>query len=92
MHRSDIRRDPERYALIKSLVDSHASLTEIRKSTGCDYRTVKRNFPEYEPWPVGGGGEAAVVREVNRKLRELDRTGRVQQNRDSGMRPRRDVL
>ena len=83
MHRSDIRRDPERYALIRSLVESRASLTEIRKTTGCDYRTVKRHFPEYEPWPVGGGGEAAEIKKANAMLRRIDDNGRLRSRRNN---------
>lgn len=89
---NNIRKDPERWQALQELVAAGVSLNEIRRTLGVDYRTVRRHFEGYKPFEVGGGGEASVIREVNRKLRELDRTGRVQQNRDSGMRPRRDVL
>lgn len=85
-------KDPERWKAFVELTNAGVSLNELRRTLGVDYRTVRRYLPDYRPFEVGGGGEASVVREVNRKLRELDRTGRVQQNRDSGMRPRKDVL
>lgn len=84
--------EKRRLELLDSLVADDTPITEISRTLRMDHRTIQARHPGYRSGKSGGGGEASVIREVNRKLRELDRTGRVQQNRDSGMRPRRDVL
>lgn len=40
-----------------------------------DSRTVKRWFPDRAKWPVGGGGDAWIVRQVNQDLQRLDDFG-----------------
>lgn len=79
-----ITRDPERWLQLNALVNSGASFNEIRRVMGTDPRTVKRWFPEYHPYPVGGGGDAAEIRETNRQLQEFLRRGKIGKNRDSG--------
>jgi hypothetical protein len=85
-------KDPERWKAFVELTSAGVSLNELRRTLGIDYRTVRRYKPDYRPFEVGGGGEASVIREVNRQLRELDRTGRAQKNRDAGFNLRGDVL
>ena len=84
MHSGDIRRDPERWETLKALVASGVSLNEIRRVAGIDHRTVRRHFPDYKPFEVGGAGDAAVIRETNRQLREFERRGKIGKHRDSG--------
>jgi len=86
-----IKSDPERWQALNALVDSGVSLNEIQRTLGVDHRTVRRYFPDYRPFDVGGGGEAAVVRETNRKLREFERRGRIMSDRDAGFKMRRNV-
>lgn len=74
----------ERMAFLDSLMASGLSLNEIRRVGGFDYRTVKRRNPDYRPFEVGGGGDAATVRETNRRLREFEKRGRIGKNRDAG--------
>lgn len=69
------KNQKERRALIESLMASGASLNEIRRTTGADYRTVRRIDPGYKPFPVGGGGEAQIIRQVNQDLERLDKHG-----------------
>jgi hypothetical protein len=88
MHGSDIRRDPERWEALQQLVGSGVSFNEIRRTLGVDHRTVKRHFPEYQPFERGGGGEAAVVRETNRQLREFIRRGKIGSHKDAGFNTR----
>lgn len=76
MNSSDIRRKPERWQALQELVKSGVSLNEIRRTLGVDHRTVKRHFPEYQAFPVGGAGEAAEIRKANEKLRKIIRTGK----------------
>ena len=56
-------------------VDSGASLNEIRRTMGTDYRVVKKWFPGREEWPVGGGGDAYTIRQVNQDLQRMDDYG-----------------
>lgn len=69
------RGGEEKYLRLKALVDSGASLNEIRRTTGTDYRVVKKWFPEREEWPVGGGGDAYTIRQVNQDLQRMDKFG-----------------
>lgn len=77
-------RNPERWLALNALVESGASLNEIRRVLGMDPRTVKRWFPDYKPHEVGGGGDAAIIRETNRQLREFLDRGKISGNRDAG--------
>lgn len=79
-----ITSNPERMASLRAAVDAGLSLSEIQRSLGIDYRTVRFHYPDYHPYPVGGGGDAAVIRETNRKLEEFMRRGKIGNNRDSG--------
>lgn len=79
-----ITRNPERWLALTAMVDAGASLNEIRRTLGVDHRTVKRWFPDYKPFEVGGGGDAAIIRETNRQLREFERRGKIGKNRDAG--------
>lgn len=85
-----ITTDPERMKALDALVTAGASFNEIRRTLGVDHRTVKRHYPEYMPFEVGGGGDAAVIRETNRQLREFLRRGKIGKNRDAGFDRRGD--
>ena len=67
----------ESYQRLSRLVGSGASLSEIRKTMGTDPRTVRKWFPDYRVFPVGGGGEAEIIRQVNQDLKRIDSTGRI---------------
>lgn len=67
----------ERWLRLEALVESGASLNEIRRTLGTDPRTVRKWFPDYRPFPVGGAGVAAEIRKVNQDLKRLDDTGRM---------------
>lgn len=77
----DIRRNPEKWAALQQLVASGTSLTEIRRTLGVDYRSVRRHFPDYKPFPVGGGGEAQIIRQVNQDLQRIDNHGNMSTRR-----------
>lgn len=77
----------ERRAQIETLMRAGASLNEIKRTTGADYRTVRRIDPNYRPFEVGGGGDAAVIRETNRQLDEFMRRGKIGRHRENGFRP-----
>lgn len=81
-------RQPRREVL--ALMEQGASLNEIRRSAGADYRTVRGIDSTYRPFEVGGGGDAAVIRETNRQLREFLRRGKIGKNRDAGFDRRGD--
>ena len=83
-----ITTDPERMKSLTAAVNAGLSYNEIRRSLGVDYRTVKRHFPGYKPYEVGGGGEAAVIRETNRQLREFLRRGKIGKHRENGFTPK----
>lgn len=74
----------DRRSLLASLVSANMSLNEMRRVHGFDYRTVKRHYPDYHAFEVGGGGDAAEIRETNRQLQEFLRRGKIGKNRDSG--------
>lgn len=74
----------ERREQIQSLMRAGASLNEIRRATGADYRTVRTLDPNYKPFDVGGAGDAAVIRETNRQLEEFIRRGKIGRNRENG--------
>lgn len=79
-----ITSKPERMAALQAAVNAGLSLSEIQRTLGIDYRTVKNHYPDYHPHTVGGGGDAAIIRETNRKLEEFMRRGKIGNNRDSG--------
>lgn len=83
-----ITRDPDRWAALCGAVEAGLSLNEIQRQHGIDYRTVRRWFPDYRPFQPGGGGDAAIVRETNRQLRDLEKFGRIGKNREGGFVPR----
>lgn len=78
----------ERRAQIETLMRAGASLNEIQRTTGADYRTVRRLDPDYKPFPVGGGGDAAVIRQTNQQLQEFLRRGKIGKHRENGFRPK----
>lgn len=84
---TDIRRNPERWAQLRQLVDAGVSYNEIRRTMGVDHRTVKRHFPDYAPFERGGAGEAAVIRKVNQQLNEFIERGKIGKHRERGFRP-----
>lgn len=73
---------------VQALMKAGASLNEIRRVTGADYRTIRRIDPTYRPFEVGGGGDAAVIRETNRQLQEFLRRGKISRNRENGFKPK----
>ena len=75
------RGGDDKYIRLKALVDSGASLNEIRRTMGTDYRVVKKWFPGREDWPVGGGGDAYTIRQVNQDLQRLDDYGNLSARR-----------
>lgn len=79
-----ITSDPERFAAMEAAVRAGLSLNEIQRTLHIDYRTVRKHFPDYKPHEVGGGGEAAEIRETNRQLREFLRRGKIGGDRDAG--------
>ena len=66
---------------IEALMAQGASLNEIFRTTGSDYRTVRRLDPNYKPFPVGGGGDAQIIRQVNQDLKRIDSTGHMSTRR-----------
>ena len=83
--------DPERRKALADAVAQGWSLNEIRRTLGIDHRTVKRHYPDYGPYPVGGGGDAAIIRETNRQLTEFLRRGKIGSNRDAGYNKRSET-
>lgn len=79
---TNVRFDMERRNLILSLMDQGVSLSEIRRTTGADYRTVRKLDPDYKPFPVGGGGDAQIIRQVNQDLQRLDKHGNISTRRN----------
>ena len=75
--------NPDRKQLILNLMADGASLNEIRRSTGADYRTVRRIDENYRPFPPGGGGEAAEIKKANAMLRRIDDNGRLRSRRNN---------
>lgn len=78
----------ERRAQIETLMRAGASLNEIKRTTGADYRTVRRIDPDYRPFEVGGGGDAAIIRKTNQQLQEFLRRGKIGKHRENGFRPK----
>lgn len=78
----------QRMKALESAVRSGWSYNEIRRTLGIDYRTVKKHYPDYKPFPVGGGGDAAIIRETNRQLSEFLSRGKIGGNRENGFQPR----
>lgn len=81
-------RDHERWHQFTGMVCAGASRNEIRRTMGLDHRTIDMYLEDYDVHPVGGGGEAAVIRETNRRLREFERRGKIGSDRDSGFNTR----
>lgn len=73
MHRSDIRRDPERWAQLQALVAAGVSLNEIRRTMGVDHRTVKRHFPDYKVFPQGWSPEGQEIARTTRALNSIEK-------------------
>lgn len=76
-----LTRDPKRWFALEQAVEEKWSLNEIRRTLGIDYRTVKRWYPDYSAFPVGGGGEAQKIRQVNQDLQRLDKHGNISTRR-----------
>lgn len=75
---------PERKELMDKCVAEGMSLNEMRRSFGFDYRTVKRHHEGYSAFPVGGGGEAQAIRQMNQDLQKIDKNGRLAKRRHRG--------
>lgn len=80
----------ERREQIQSLMRAGASLNEIRRVTGADYRTVRTLDPNYKPFDVGGAGDAALIRRTNQELQEFLRRGKIGKHRENGFKPKGD--
>lgn len=64
----DTRRDGislEQYDRIQALVNEEASLNDICRTTGCDWRTAKKWFPS-AGWQTRGGKGASMMARANR--------------------------
>lgn len=85
-----ITSNPERMAAMQAAVNAGLSLNEIQRTLGIDYRTVRKHYPDYRPHTVGGGGDAAVIRETNRQLTEFLRRGKISKHRENGFKPKGD--
>lgn len=59
------------------MVSQGVSLNEIRRTLGVDHRTVRRHWPDYSPFPPGGGGEANEIRKANQIMDKIDNHGHV---------------
>lgn len=86
-----VREDTVKDKALLGLMASGASLSEIRRTLGVDYRTIQRHWPSYKPFEVGGGGDAAEIRETNRQLAEFLRRGKIGKHRDAGFNLKGDV-
>lgn len=86
-----ITSSPERMAALTAAVNAGLSYNEIRRTLGVDYRTIQRHWPSYKPFEVGGGGDAAIIRETNRQLAEFLRRGKIGNHRDAGFNLKGDV-
>lgn len=78
-------------AALTAAVNAGLSYNEIRRTLGVDYRTIQRHWPSYKPFEVGGGGDAAIIRETNRQLAEFLRRGKIGKHRDAGFNLKGDV-
>lgn len=83
-----ITRNPKKWFALESAVQQGWSFNEIRRTLGIDHRTVRTWYRGYKPFPVGGGGDAAEIRETNRQLAEFLRRGRIGKHRENGFTPR----
>lgn len=83
-----LKHNEDRFSQLRALVEAGLSYNEIRRVGGFDHRTVKRYYPDYHPFPVGGAGEAAVIRKVNQQLDEFLRRGKIGRNRENGFNPK----
>lgn len=70
-----ITRNPKKWFALESAVQQGWSFNEIRRTLGIDHRTVKTWYRGYKPFPVGGGGQAQVIRQVNQDLQRIDDHG-----------------
>lgn len=66
-----------KYWQLLPYIQQGMSFSEIRKTTGSDYRTVRRWFPNYQPFAKGGSGEANEIRKANGVMRDMDNFGNV---------------
>lgn len=67
---------------LRAMVEDNVSFSEIIRTLKMDYYTIKRHFPDYKPFPVGGGGEAQVIRQANQELRRIDNYGNLSTRRE----------
>ena len=72
-----------RLAKLKNLMEDGVSLNEIERTLGCSPKTVRKHFPDYRPFPPGGGGEAAEIKKANAMLRRIDDNGRLRSRRNN---------
>lgn len=70
-----ITRNPKKWFALESAVQQGWSFNEIRRTLGIDHRTVRTWYRGYKPFPVGGGGQAQVIRQANQDLQRIDDHG-----------------
>ena len=82
----------ETYDRAEYLINDGASHGEIIRTLNTSYQFLHRWFPG-TAWASGGWADSGgLLRELKRKQREFDRTGKIQSNRDAGFNLRRDAL
>lgn len=83
-------RDLNMYDRAEWLIQDGASFNEVTRTLHCDAAFLRKWFPG-QSWQAGGWGEqGGLIRELMRKQREFERTGKIQTNRDAGFNLRRD--
>lgn len=84
--------DLDRYDRAERMIHDGYSHKEIARTIHCDHRFLTTWFPGTQ-WPVGGAAEfGGLIRELNRRRVEFERTGKIQSNRDAGFNQRGSVL
>lgn len=85
-------RNLQMYDKAEWLIQDGASFNEVARTIHCDQAFLRKWFPG-QSWPATGDAEfGGLVRELMRKQREWERTGKIQENRDAGFNKRGDVL
>lgn len=77
-------RDLHMYDKAEWLIQDGASFNEVCRTIHCDPGFLRRWFPG-QSWTAGGWNEqGGLMRELMRKQKEFERTGKIQNNRDAG--------
>lgn len=89
-HKSKDVHSLSRYDRAEQMIQDGYSHSEIARTLKCDHRFLTTWFPGSQ-WPVGGHAEfGGLIRELERQRREFERSGKIQNNRDSGFKLRKD--